>query len=206
MKKLKWPENYQERIETIIGAKFDETNHVYFLGFDFTTVRDARFYVAKIQLMQTRLRQVKAEINNKIKVIKAQRLPRANKKDGALFVFASLVSNLDSGHKITDYQYVILNIDKLLDACEKGKNDIALWIEQQRPILNDEAFTRERIPDDVQVFVWNRDGGRCVKCGSQENLEFDHIIPVTKGGSNTARNLQLLCETCNREKSNSIGL
>lgn len=31
---------------------------------------------------------------------------------------------------------------------------------------------RESIPQDVQDAVWNRDGGRCVKCGSQENLEF----------------------------------
>lgn len=64
---------------------------------------------------------------------------------------------------------------------------------------------RERISDDVQAQVWNRDGGCCVKCGSQERLEFDHIIPVSKGGSNTARNLQLLCETCNRSKGASIG-
>jgi 5-methylcytosine-specific restriction endonuclease McrA len=67
-----------------------------------------------------------------------------------------------------------------------------------------EQARRERMPDDVRVFVWNRDGGRCVQCGSQHNLEFDHIIPVAKGGSNTARNIQLLCESCNRTKSDSI--
>jgi 5-methylcytosine-specific restriction endonuclease McrA len=54
------------------------------------------------------------------------------------------------------------------------------------------------------MFVWRRDQGRCVKCGSQEGLEFDHIIPVSRGGSNTARNLQLLCENCNRSKSDTI--
>ena len=59
---------------------------------------------------------------------------------------------------------------------------------------------REAIPDDVKVFVWNRDGGRCVRCGSNQRLEFDHVIPVALGGANTARNLQLLCEICNRSK------
>jgi Holliday junction DNA helicase RuvB len=62
------------------------------------------------------------------------------------------------------------------------------------------GFERQVIPDDVKIFVWQRDGGRCVKCGSNERLEYDHIIPVAKGGSNTARNIQLLCETCNRSK------
>lgn len=64
---------------------------------------------------------------------------------------------------------------------------------------------REPIPQDVKDRVWNRDGGKCVKCGSTEKLEFDHIIPISKGGANTYRNLQLLCENCNRTKSNKIG-
>ena len=63
---------------------------------------------------------------------------------------------------------------------------------------------REPIPEEVQHEVWRRDSGKCVKCGSQEKLEFDHIIPVSKGGSNTARNIQILCEKCNREKSDNI--
>lgn len=63
---------------------------------------------------------------------------------------------------------------------------------------------RESIPDDVKLFVWQRDNGRCVKCGSEQKLEFDHIIPVAKGGSNTARNLQILCEDCNRSKGANI--
>jgi len=63
---------------------------------------------------------------------------------------------------------------------------------------------RQPIPDDVKMFVWQRDGGKCVRCGSNRNLEFDHIIPVVMGGANTARNLQLLCEGCNRAKSASL--
>ncbi|MBN2636447.1 MAG: HNH endonuclease [Prolixibacteraceae bacterium] len=64
---------------------------------------------------------------------------------------------------------------------------------------------REPIPQEIQDRVWNRDSGRCVKCGCREKLEFDHIIPFSKGGSNTYRNLQILCEKCNRQKNNKIG-
>jgi 5-methylcytosine-specific restriction endonuclease McrA len=63
---------------------------------------------------------------------------------------------------------------------------------------------REPIPEKVKIFVWNRDHGKCVKCGSQVNLEYDHIIPISKGGSNTARNIQLLCEECNRKKGGNL--
>jgi hypothetical protein len=63
---------------------------------------------------------------------------------------------------------------------------------------------REAIAEEVRIFVWRRDGGRCAQCGSQERLEFDHIIPVIKGGGNTERNVQLLCEACNRKKSDTI--
>lgn len=68
----------------------------------------------------------------------------------------------------------------------------------------DAAPRREPIPAQVKREVWRRDGGACVECGSRELLEFDHIIPVSRGGANTVRNLQLLCERCNRLKSDQI--
>ena len=50
-----------------------------------------------------------------------------------------------------------------------------------------------------------RDGGRCVRCGSQQELQYDHIIPLSRGGADTAENLQLLCAPCARAKGDSIG-
>lgn len=61
-----------------------------------------------------------------------------------------------------------------------------------------------RISSATKREVWRRDEGKCVKCGSRYNLEYDHIIPVSKGGSNTARNVELLCQDCNRKKSDEI--
>ena len=66
------------------------------------------------------------------------------------------------------------------------------------------AGGRGRIPSDVRQLVWARDGGKCVECGSADDLQFDHVIPVSRGGGNSAKNLQLLCGPCNREKSNHI--
>jgi hypothetical protein len=83
---------------------------------------------------------------------------------------------------------------------EKVQREIAAFENMERL----QGAQREPIADSVRLFVWQRDQGRCVKCGSQERLEFDHIIPLIKGGSNTERNLQLLCEGCNRSKGATI--
>jgi hypothetical protein len=61
------------------------------------------------------------------------------------------------------------------------------------------------IPTHVKVEVWQRDGGRCVLCGSAENLHYDHDIPYSKGGSSlTAENVRLLCAKHNLSKSDKI--
>ena len=75
---------------------------------------------------------------------------------------------------------------------------------KRNKILPEEKRSR-RIAQEVKDAVWRRDEGKCIECGSNENLEFDHIIPHSKGGANTYRNIQLLCEKCNRQKSAKIG-
>lgn len=95
---------------------------------------------------------------------------------------------------------------EVLDALERGAN-ISELDTATNPIASNlhDSERNRKIPQDVQDLVWNRDGGKCSECGINEKLEFDHIIPFSKGGSNTYRNIQLLCETHNRKKSNKIG-
>lgn len=67
-----------------------------------------------------------------------------------------------------------------------------------------ERTTREPIPESIRSQVWRRDGGKCVECESTQNLQFDHIIPVSKGGATTVENLQILCRQCNLSKHAKI--
>jgi hypothetical protein len=61
------------------------------------------------------------------------------------------------------------------------------------------------IPTQVKIEVWMRDKGRCVLCGSRENLHFDHIVPFSKGGTSLlAKNIQLLCAKHNLSKRDKI--
>ena len=63
------------------------------------------------------------------------------------------------------------------------------------------------ISSTVRYTVLHRDNFRCVACGiTSKNVELqvDHIIPFSKGGSNNIDNLQTLCVDCNRGKSDRI--
>lgn len=56
------------------------------------------------------------------------------------------------------------------------------------------------IPQAVKVAVAARDGGRCVLCGSTQDIQFGHKIPWSWGGPATVDNIQLECGRCNRAK------
>lgn len=61
------------------------------------------------------------------------------------------------------------------------------------------------IPTEVKIEVWKRDKGRCVICGSTENLHYDHDLPFSKGGTSySAKNVRILCMKCNLKKSGKI--
>ena len=99
-----------------------------------------------------------------------------------------------------------LTNSQIKEAHEEASKEIVAIFTKQRPQdeTEAEANLRKPIPTEVKREVWRRDEGKCTKCGSRERLEFDHIIPITKGGSNTVRNIELLCEVCNRTKSAKI--
>jgi hypothetical protein len=74
----------------------------------------------------------------------------------------------------------------------------------QTRVARVEGASSRHIPRDVRQRVWQSYGGRCAECAAEDYLEFDHIIPVAKGGSNADANIQLLCRRCNSKKSDHI--
>lgn len=77
--------------------------------------------------------------------------------------------------------------------------------------LNDDIWQsicrveRGRVSNRMRFAIYKRDGYRCRKCGcATQDLEIDHIFPISKGGKSTYDNLQTLCHRCNALKSNTI--
>lgn len=61
-----------------------------------------------------------------------------------------------------------------------------------------------RISRAVMIRVVRRDNNQCQVCGQvlrDDEIEFDHIIPVSKGGSSEEHNLRVTCLKCNRRKA-----
>ena len=84
-----------------------------------------------------------------------------------------------------------------LDAVS-GEEDLSL----PQPVTPER---RRIIPTQVKLEVWERDQGKCTKCGATDELHFDHVLPFSKGGTSiTAENVQLLCARHNIQKSDKI--
>lgn len=65
-------------------------------------------------------------------------------------------------------------------------------------------IVKMKISSKTRAHIYDRDGYVCLRCNSKSDLTIDHIIPISRGGVNRMGNMQTLCETCNREKSDLI--
>jgi len=110
-----------------------------------------------------------------------------------IWVYNGLFKLLDSSTVVAEGRRVFkfrLELVGNVEAIESGRQE-----------LEDTRI----IPSHIKLEVWKRDSGKCVKCGSKNNLHFDHIIPYSRGGTSLyAKNIQLLCIRHNLEKHDRI--
>jgi hypothetical protein len=86
------------------------------------------------------------------------------------------------------------------DAAKHAEQDAT----QAQRIAASNGFGSRHISDITKRAAWDRDGGKCKNCGSCEDIEYDHVHPVSKGGNSELENVQLLCRPCNRKKRVSV--
>ena len=68
-------------------------------------------------------------------------------------------------------------------------------------------FKRRPLPKGIRHEVFIRDHYKCTECGAGKekySLEVDHIVSISKGGTDEMSNLRTLCEPCNREKNDLV--
>jgi len=115
--------------------------------------------------------------------------------------------------KIRDGIWVYNGLFKLVDGWQETSGGRQVFkfrleiVDREQPAsVSSTLVDHDRvIPSAVKLEVWKRDKGCCAKCGSKENLHFDHIIPYSQGGSSKdAKNIQILCSKHNLAKHDRI--
>ncbi|MFC1478666.1 HNH endonuclease, partial [Candidatus Margulisiibacteriota bacterium] len=103
-------------------------------------------------------------------------------------------------------------VDYRIAKGENGRSVFRFILEEAEVDITNNEYKENKlrqrtriIPSDVKKEVWERDKGKCVKCGATDELHFDHDLPYSKGGSSiTADNVKILCARHNLEKSDKI--
>jgi len=100
--------------------------------------------------------------------------------------------------------------ETLIDSDEVSKGDKNALSRGHNKEARRHIVKSRSIPLNIRVKVLNRDNFRCVFCGKSPatdvgvKLHVDHVVPFSKGGTNSLDNLQSLCEQCNLGKSNEV--
>lgn len=104
--------------------------------------------------------------------------------------------------RIYNSGYLKTEVNRLMLDEEIGnkKGIYQYLLSQDEKYLNLRAF-----PDSMKRSVYEKQNGRCIKCGESfaiEEMQADHITPWSLGGKTELDNCQMLCADCNRRKSN----
>lgn len=91
----------------------------------------------------------------------------------------------------------LINIDKVMienvsfDTAQMTTNNNLIGTDYQQGPLYD---------TNLREFIFSKTNGKCSYCGAEAE-EIDHIVPRSKGGTNSTFNLTTACKSCNKLKS-----
>ena len=129
--------------------------------------------------------------------------------------------------KVEDARTLVLNKDysplelipvtRAFTMCYKGRSETLHEyddVELRTPTVSFQAPSVIRITEYIKVpyrnvsltrqNIYKRDNSKCVYCGSSHNLTLDHVIPKSKGGKDTWKNMVTACKMCNHKKGDKM--
>lgn len=110
--------------------------------------------------------------------------------------------------------------EEYLDFCKTELENEYLTPEGQEAVERMIKVLEKKIQDDILAKLKRKEfavlrrkhiaqllenaGYKCQECENRENLTVDHIVPITRGGTNDVSNFQILCRSCNASKGNNL--
>lgn len=149
----------------------------------------------------------KEPLKNKEKLDKIERefVQRSLKMPQTTFsIFVQLWLTNINGVRLSSKaaRFGVAEIEELMRRLNEKKGDFYLNDDVWQALCRVE---RGKVSNKMRFAVYARDNHRCRKCGRATNdLEVDHIFPISKGGKSSFENLQTLCRRCNLQKSNTV--
>ncbi len=104
-------------------------------------------------------------------------------------------------------------LDRALDALTVELERRKVGARARRPRLHPASLSRRYVSAEIRRAVWERDGGQCTfvsrrgnRCKATRFLEFDHVVPVARGGKATVEGVRLRCRAHNQyEAERALG-
>ena len=82
---------------------------------------------------------------------------------------------------------------------KEDKSSTSKYYNQDSAFYNNTGFGKNTV---IKKFLIDERGPYCENCGEEIELQVDHIVPVSRGGTDDMENLQLLCYECHQKKHN----
>ena len=114
------------------------------------------------------------------------------------------LQHIDRASAATVHAFKGRAVDRILAAMPTGNAQLTnqLGFHRLRCVERLRGRTRvSRLSKSDRQAILDRDGGQCVKCGNDEDLQVDHVTPAYAGGTDDPDNLQTLCGEHHREKT-----
>lgn len=95
----------------------------------------------------------------------------------------------------------------LIIAPTKLKGFKVVKIDEDKNVIVSTQDKRKQFTTEERIHVYNKNKGRCAICGrfvAFDKFTIDHIIPLSKEGTNELNNLQCTCKTCNLIKQDIL--